>query len=166
MGLGLSHYARRYLADPEKFEQAIEWPLLLWEKPNTTTAEPWLGTVSGAQMRQPRVGEPMVLEVKKPAGRPNAFPMGVTLGRIDTNDICIEDASISRFHAYFQKEPRTGDWVLVDAESKNGTWVGPLRVAANARARVADQTRLRFGDIELTFMSVQSLMRRIRDSLA
>ncbi len=82
----------------------------------------------------------MLFELKKVPGRPNAFYRwsGVTVGRIDTNDIVVDDGSVSRFHAYFQKDARTGDWHVVDAESKNGTWVGPLKLQPNERARIGE----------------------------
>jgi pSer/pThr/pTyr-binding forkhead associated (FHA) protein len=127
--------------------------------------EAWMGTASGAPLKEPRAGEPVVFELKKVQGKANAFAMGVTIGRIDTNDIVIDDSSVSRFHAYFQKDTRTGDWNVVDAESKNGTWVGPLKLAPNERARVTDETKVRFGDVELVFLTVNGLFERIKKGL-
>jgi hypothetical protein len=164
--IGFSYYCRRYLTEAELLRKSIETPLLYWELPATHHGEePWLGTASGAALKEPRAGEPVLFELKKVPGKANAFAMGVTVGRIDTNDIVIDDTSVSRFHAYFQKDARTGDWNVVDAESKNGTWVGPLKLAPNERARVTDETKVRFGDVELVFLTVNSLFARIRNGL-
>jgi hypothetical protein len=164
--IGFSYYCRRYLSEAELLRQAIDCPLLFWAVPATAHGEEiWLGTASGAQLKEPRAGEPVLFELKKVPGKANAFAMGVTIGRVDTNDIVIDDSSVSRFHAYFQKDLRTNAWQLVDAESKNGTWVGPLKLSPNERAVVTDETKVRFGDVELTFLTAESLFARIRSAL-
>jgi hypothetical protein len=170
MPIGFSYYCRRYLSEAEALRKSIDAPLLWWELPATAHGEEaWMGTASGAALKEPRAGEPVLFELKKMTGKANAFAMGVTVGRIDTNDVVIDDASVSRFHAYFQKDARTGDWNVVDAESKNGTWVGPLKLQPklqpNERARVTDETKVRFGDVELVFLSVDALFERIRSGL-
>ncbi|MBL8952155.1 MAG: FHA domain-containing protein [Myxococcaceae bacterium] len=166
MPIGFSYYYRRYLTEAELLRKQIDTPLLFWEVPMTSVGEEaWAGTASGAPLKEPRAGEPVVFELKKVQGKANAFAMGVTVGRIDTNDIVIDDASVSRFHAYFQKDLRTGDWNVVDAESKNGTWVGPLKLSPNERARVGDETKVRFGDVELVFLTVNGLFERIKKGL-
>jgi hypothetical protein len=164
--IGFSYYCRRYLTEAELLRKTIDSPLLLWELPMTAHGEEaWMGTASGAPMKEPRAGEPVLFELKKVQGKANAFAMGVTIGRIDTNDVVIDDASVSRFHAYFQKDLRSGNWDLVDAESKNGTWVGPLKLSPNQRARVVDETKVRFGDVELIFLTVDALFARIAKGL-
>ncbi|MDP3498917.1 MAG: FHA domain-containing protein [Myxococcales bacterium] len=45
----------------------------------------------------------------------NAFALGVTIGRVESNDIIIDDSSISRFHAWLQLDAKKG-WMLCDAE--------------------------------------------------
>ena len=166
MPIGFSYYCRRYLTEAELLRKSIEAPLLYWGAPATAQGEEvWMGTASGVGMKEPRAGEPVLFELKKTPGKVNAFAMGVTVGRIETNDIQIDDSSVSRFHAYFQKDARTGEWNLVDAESKNGTWVGPLKLAPNERSRVTDETKVRFGDVELIFLTVNGLFARIREGL-
>jgi hypothetical protein len=165
MAVGFSAYVRRFLTDRSAVVGELTNPVLLWEAaPDGKLEEPWLGTETGAHLRRPRRGEPVVFELKK-ADKQNAFAMGVTVGRIDSNDIVIEDHSVSRFHAYFQKEPRSGEWFLVDAESKNGTWAGPLKLALNAKALLTDRTKVRFGDIELEFLLPSSIIDRFERAL-
>ncbi|MBK7862769.1 MAG: FHA domain-containing protein [Archangiaceae bacterium] len=167
MPIGFSYYCRRYLNEPaEQLRKSIDAPVLYWAVPATSHQdEAWAGTAAGAPLKAPLAGEPVIFELKKSPGKPNAFAMGVTVGRIDSNDVVIDDGSVSRFHAYFQKDPRTPDWNLVDAESKNGTWAGPLKLQPNERARVTDGTKVRFGDVELTFLSLDGLFELIRNGL-
>jgi hypothetical protein len=167
MPIGYSYYYRRFLTEPEALKRALDVPLLYWELPATShkDEDAWMGTASGAYLKEPRAGEPVVFEIRKAQGKANAFAMGVTVGRIDTNDIVIDDNSVSRFHAYFQKDARTHQWQLVDAESKNGTWVGPLKLSPNERAQVGDETKVRFGDVELIFLTGDGLIERIKKSL-
>ena len=97
--IGFSYYCRRYLTEAEQLRKSIDSPLLYWETPMTAHGEEaWMGTASGAALKEPRGGEPVVFELKKVTGKANAFAMGVTVGRIDTNDVVIDDASVSRFH--------------------------------------------------------------------
>jgi len=153
MALGLSSYARLFLTDEAGVRQSQKAPLLVWESPIKGKGEPLLlGTSTGGSSSRPRASEPLVFEVKKGNSRQNAFGMGVTVGRTDNNDIIVDDNSISRFHAYFLQDAKTYEWKLVDAESKNGTWVGPLKLKAKQSEPLLDLTRVRFGEIEMVFL--------------
>jgi pSer/pThr/pTyr-binding forkhead associated (FHA) protein len=164
MARGFSDFARLYLADRANFAQRLSVPVLFWEAAEALNPpqEQWNRTESGVSARgaRPRPGEPLVFELRKVTTKKNPFSMGVTLGRVDTNDIVIDDASISRFHAWFQNDPKLG-WVAVDAESKNGSTVNGARIAPNKKTALVDGTRLRFGDIDVTFLLPESLVRRI-----
>jgi pSer/pThr/pTyr-binding forkhead associated (FHA) protein len=157
MALGLSNYARRLLSDDAGTRAAQTVPLLVWESPLRSTGEPLLlGTSTGAPMARPRATEPLVFELRKGPSKQNAFSMGITVGRTENNDVILDENSISRFHAYFQQDARTQDWMLVDAESKNGTWVGALKLVPKQAALVTDQSRVRFGEIEMVFLTPPS----------
>lgn len=159
-------YVRRYLADPDALATALDVPLLVWKAPTEMKVEArWLGTESGMPVSHPMAGEPVVLELRKRAGSKNPFAMGVTLGRVETNDLIVGHPSVSRFHAFFQPEGKTGQWQAVDAESKNGSWVGPLKLTANQKISVPDGAKLRFGAIEMTFWLPKSFLRRCKDAL-
>lgn len=108
--------------------------------------------------KRPEGGDAVFFEVRKQPGARNAFTMGVTLGRTDTNDVALEDASVSRFHAWLQHDARTGAWRVVDAESLNGTWVGPLRLQPNRPEPLADGARLKLGSVDLLFLQPASFL--------
>jgi hypothetical protein len=153
-----------YLADKAGFATRFSAPVLLWEATEALNPadEQWNRTESGISDRaaRPRPGEPLIFELKKVAGKKNPFSMGVTLGRVDSNDIVIDDASISRFHAWFQNDPKAG-WLVVDAESKNGSMVNGVKVEPNKKTPLTDGARLRFGDIDLVFLLPAALVTRI-----
>ena len=104
--------------------------------------------------------EPLVLQILKTLGSVNAFAMGVTVGRIDTNDIMLDDPTVSRFHAWFDHERASG-WGLVDASSIHGTWIGSVRVQPGLRTLIPDQTPIRFGGVEVVFLLARTLLERV-----
>ena len=75
------------------------------------------------------------------------------------NDVSLEDESVSRFHAFFQNE--SGAWTLTDAESKNGTFVETVRLLPNKPYAVRDGMRLRFGDLEVRFLTAESFVKQL-----
>lgn len=154
VGLGLTDYARLYLADQAGFATRVGVPVLLWaaNAQLQPPEEPWARTSSAPRQVRPRVGNPLVCEIKKVEGRKNAFAMGVTVGRVETNDIVLADRSISRFHAWFQTERKTGRWLVVDADSKNGCWLNGVRLVAKAKTPIDDGATVRFGEVDTRFL--------------
>ncbi|MBX7097179.1 MAG: FHA domain-containing protein [Myxococcaceae bacterium] len=161
MGQGLSQYARRFLSNRAELERSLDCPVLVWETPTSRAADPALPTLTGTAQSRPAGGDAMVLEVRKVVGAANPFVFGVTVGRVDTNDIVIDDGSVSRFHAYLQNDAKAGKWVVVDAESKNGSWVAGRKIAPQERAQVGDSMRLRFGFVEVTFLEPKTFLARL-----
>ena len=84
----------------------------------TSVATPMLG-----------VGEPIVFPVVK--NQENAFGRGITVGRTGNNDVVLDDGTVSRFHAWFQREP-DGSYTVTDAGSKNGSFVTGVRLQPRA----------------------------------
>ena len=125
-------------------------PVLLWEAPAIAHGEHWEKT-QGLVARAPVLGDPLVFRVEKRQESGNAFPVGVTIGRVDNNDLVLDDDSVSRFHAFLRFDDRDRSWVLTDAESRNGTWVDGQKLEPNQSAPLKDGSRLRFGDAVLEF---------------
>ena len=170
MVLRLSHFANQLLTKESALKAALHGPVLLWEAAPQAGAGPsassWELTDGNARVSRPVEGEPVVFEVKKAEAKQNAFAMGITVGRTENNDIAVDDSSVSRFHAYFQQDLKTHAWKLVDAESSNGTSVGAMKLTANVPTEVADQSRLRFGSVEMRFMTAESFLNYLREILA
>lgn len=117
-------------------------------------------------MTKPRSGEPVILLIEKTPGSKNPFAMGVTIGRVETNDIAIDDASVSRFHAWLQHDERANAWFLTDAESKNGTWLDDVKLAASVRTKLKDGSVIRVGDVHTTFLMPERLMQYVKGQIA
>ena len=128
-------------------------PALVWERAPSplTDSGHWEMTDAGQMIDRPRVGDPLVFFIEKGQSTNNPFAMGVTVGRVENNDLVVDDASVSRFHAWFQLDERSGQWTLTDAESKNGTWVDGARLEARQRLTLRDGAQLKFGDVEMIF---------------
>ncbi len=151
MPLLVSELARRFHFDETRERAELTMPMLVWEKPPSDKHSSLLLGTSAEQSHGRPISE-QALAFKLEKGKAMAFPMGITVGRAENNDIILEDHSVSRFHAFFQQDLATKAWKLVDAESKVGTWAGPLRLAPSQPQRLQPTTKLRFGALELTYL--------------
>ena len=98
--------------------------------------------------RTPVAVKPWAIAIKKVQA---AFPSMITIGRTRNNDVLVEDTLVSKFHAFL----RTGRdrWELVDAGSRNGTFVGGRRLeprGAPVELKLGD--RVRFGQLDFYFL--------------
>lgn len=166
MPVGLLTYARKLVDLGPSSILSLTTPVLIWSgTPVRPGDDPFEDTQAGTFLTRPRAGEPVVFELKKGNAKQNAFGLGVTVGRADSNDVPLDDASVSRFHAYFQKDPKDG-WKLYDAESSNGTWVGALKLKGKGGEVVSDKGRVRFGDVELVFLEPKSFLAFVQEQMA
>lgn len=172
----IADFASHFIANPSARKE-LDVPVLLWEAPAiipgtgqtldlTQQSGPPTRSGAGGRSRPSRGDEALVLPLRKGDSRTNAFVMGVTVGRTDNNDLVLNDPSVSRFHAYFLRDSRKNTWRLVDADSKNGTWVGAMKLAPNATAELQDSVRIRFGDVEMTFLLPESFFRHVSHLIA
>lgn len=109
-----------------------------------------------------------VIAVKKPPDAPAQDR--VFLGRSETNDLCVPHKTVSKLHAYFQRDALGGDgprtevgskWSVVDTGSANGTKHNGLRVPARAKVAILDGDTLVFGRCVFQWMSARSLYDRV-----
>jgi hypothetical protein len=163
MGAPLTTYARRFVVDRATFQATLEHPMLVWSSghvPSTEagTPEHYLPTDAGRSPTRPSAGMAIAFEVKKVIGKANPFAMGITVGRLDHNDVVVDDATISRFHAYFQKDEKKGSWSLSDAESKHGSFVNGLQLQANQRVPLTNGCDVRFGVVAMQFFTPEGFI--------
>ena len=166
MARSLTNLAAQFLRDKAAFRASLEHPVLIWKAPPAdASGQSWQGTHSGVQpTSRPNDGEAVVFEVRKDPKKQNAFAMGVTVGRVDTNDVPLDDVSVSRFHAWLQHDGKAG-WVLCDAESKNGTFFNGKRVEPKQKIPIKDNAKLKFGEVEVTFFSVDGLISMMEEMM-
>jgi hypothetical protein len=83
----------------------------------------------------------------------------VCIGRLDGNDVCLPDDTVSKLHAIVREEQR-GVLTLLDARSKNGTWLDgalvPSRGEGDALLLRSGQT-VRFGSVTTTYYDAVAL---------
>lgn len=75
----------------------------------------------------------------------------VLLGRGDTCTIVLQDTAASREHARLERTP--GGWVLLDLDSKNGTYVNGERIE---RRTIRSGDRIRIGATTFDFQAEES----------
>ena len=71
----------------------------------------------------------------------------VVIGRDTTATLCIADASVSRRHSQIEKE--NGEFVILDLESLNGTFINDVPVK---RRKLQHGDRVRIGDSQFLFL--------------
>jgi len=154
MSTGLVSYALKFFADPDAVKREVVAPMLVWEKEEGLHgSEEAMTSLSASGAPPPQHGEPLVLPLRKGVKQSNAFGLGVTVGRTENNDIVLMDNSVSRFHGYFLQDQKSQQWMLVDAESKNGTWVEGVKLSPNRPVPVPTRAKLRFGHVEVRYFT-------------
>lgn len=105
-------------------------------------------TVMPRTVTSARPGEGALLQAVRK--RQDTFPSMITVGRTANNDLVLLDASVSRFHAWFQLD---GDRLLLaDAGSRNGTLVAARTLEPKVLTPVRMGERLRFGEVVVTLV--------------
>ena len=86
-------------------------------------------------------------------------PPSVTIGRATVNDIVLDSARASRFHAVLEV---TEPFVIIrDLGGRNGTWVNGARVEAEA---LAHGDTIVMGDCSLRFMADEVEVEVVNDA--
>lgn len=86
----------------------------------------------------------------------------VSIGRIDKNDICLGDESVSKFHAYIKES--SGLYVLQDARSRNGTTLEGVAVPGRGMGDpmvLKSGQAIRFGGVDGVFLDVRQTVELI-----
>jgi pSer/pThr/pTyr-binding forkhead associated (FHA) protein len=153
VNLKLFELQRAQLLDPKGFNARYPWPVLVWAgapKAQATPGDSEGSTQAGGGPPRPASGEVVIVPVVKQDSKANAFAMGITVGRVGSNDVVLDDPSVSRFHAYFQHDERKDTWSVTDAGSQNGTQLNGKRI--EGRQPIEGGARLVFGEVVLRFL--------------
>ncbi|HFC12222.1 MAG TPA: FHA domain-containing protein, partial [Anaerolineae bacterium] len=71
----------------------------------------------------------------------------ITIGRVDSNDITLNDKAISRHHAVLERSD--DGWWITDLGSTNGVLFGKTRIAANQAVRWSPDSKAHLGPFQL-----------------
>jgi len=85
--------------------------------------------------------------LEQPSGERRYVQSELRIGRGEQNDLRLNDASVSRYHAFLRRVD--GRYLLSDVGSQNGTFVNGRQVHAPSALESGD--RIRAGTTELTF---------------
>ncbi len=152
----LINRAREYWRAPDEFRlRHPGHPWFVWTLGRPTDDPIVAPTLTlGGPKSSPNLGDPLAIPVQK--GKASVFAMGVTIGRTENNDVVLRHEQVSRFHAYVTQTPK--GFALVDAESKNGTFVAEERLAPKKPKLLPPQCAVRFGALEVHYYSSDALL--------
>jgi hypothetical protein len=103
----------------------------------------------------------VVYPLRQRAGAPAHI---VTMGREKTHDVVISEMSVSRFHAFAQRDA-DGSFLIQDAGSTNGTTVNGASVLSRGvgpATRLKPGDTVRLGQVEFTFTDAPALRDFVR----
>lgn len=123
-------------------------------------ATPALGITPGIESET--TSDTMVV-VHPLARRPSSEHPFVSIGRIDKNDVCIADESVSKFHAYVKES--AGSYVLQDARSRNGTTLDGALVPGRGLGDplpLRSGQSMRLGGVDATFLDAKAALELIQ----
>jgi nitrite reductase (NADH) large subunit len=73
----------------------------------------------------------------------------VTVGRDPASDVCLNEQTLSRWHAWLTQEADV--WYVTDTGSRNGTFVNGKQLAPNERAPLTDGDEVAFGAVKTLY---------------
>jgi hypothetical protein len=85
----------------------------------------------------------------------------ISVGRARNKDIVLRHPSVSKFHAWFERDAQ-GNWCVADAGSKNGTRANSAEMQARELVKVKTGDVLRFGSVEAMVCSSDTLWKSVR----
>jgi hypothetical protein len=99
--------------------------------------------------------EAFAVPIARRAGSLNEF---ISIGRLDGNDICFADATVSKFHALVRHID--GAFFILDGNSRNGTRVNgaPAGKRGERATRLASGDVVQFANVTCTFMDAAAVL--------
>jgi pSer/pThr/pTyr-binding forkhead associated (FHA) protein len=161
----LTAFAREMVADRDALAASIDCPVLLWEvglcapEPGAEVAL----TSSGATTFSPNSDNPIVLQIRPESTRSDVAGIGV--GRSESNDVVVQNSSVSRLHALIHRDARSAEWRITDAGSRNGTFVNGVQVPREQSTALVDGGVVRLGDVQLRFLLPGSFLNHLESKL-
>jgi hypothetical protein len=145
-------------ADAGKLREAFPCCWVVWEPGAWKPPRPAGATLVPTLHARPVSGVDALAMALTPSS-PDARQ--VTLGRLSSNDLEINDATVSKVHVVFMQDDR-GTWTLRDAGTLNGTSVDGVSFTAGKPATLVNGARIQVGQVLLTFYTPEGLAERLK----
>ncbi len=107
-------------------------------------------------LRQRILAEPHFVVPLAKRSEEESFAYRISVGRARNTDIVLRDASISKFHAWFEQE-EDGSLCVADAGSKNGTSLNGRNLQPREFTRLQEGDKIRFGNVNATVCAPETL---------
>jgi hypothetical protein len=101
-------------------------------------------------------GRHFAIPLIKREGANDAFASRVSVGRAGNVDVVLRHISVSKFHAWFERDAH-GALRVADADTTNGTQVNELRATPREPIAVIPGDLLRFGLVEAMLCDAEAL---------
>ncbi len=151
-----SRYNHPFLLGREVLEEEFRFSTVVTEEP----IEPRAKDPATADTSEPFRIRHWVIGLKKPAT--SAGQDRIFVGRAESNDICVPHKTISKLHAYFQRDgDAVSKWFVVDTGSANGTKHNGLRTPPRAKVVLVDGDTVVFGRCVFQFVTARTLHERL-----
>jgi hypothetical protein len=156
----LSLLKQQQLALQQRFGERFPQHWLVWE-PGAWTAPAAKGEtvhIEGKNMSGAREGDALSFGLRLPA-KANQL----TIGRHASNDIVINDATVSRHHALLSTPRNPNEWCIEAAPGiKAVTRVAAADLMAGRPALLESGVKVRLGEAVLTFYDLKGLLQRLQ----
>lgn len=93
----------------------------------------------------------------------NPWPDRISIGRARNNDVVIAEASVSKLHCHYM--PTEAARIIVDINSKNGTYVNDIRIPPGEKATIALGDNVRLGSVQTKLINASGLYDVINEHL-
>lgn len=143
---------------PDAFIARYDHDWLLWEPGEWKPARERSGTTVNAEQQHATPALPgatLVMALQLPPGVDR-----LVLGRAADCPLSINDQTLSGHHLAFSKNS-SGHWQVEDLGSRNGSFVGEVKLVSGQLAPLLDEQVLQAGSVHLRFLSTRALAARL-----
>lgn len=149
-------YNHPFLFGREVLEEEFRFSTLVTNEPSMEpkSSENAIPTSGAFKIRH------WVIGLKKPATQ--AGQDRIFVGRAESNDVSIPHKTISKLHAYFQRDSdNPTKWYVIDTGSANGTKHNGMRIPPRAKVALVDGDTIVFGRCVFQYFSARTMHERL-----
>jgi pSer/pThr/pTyr-binding forkhead associated (FHA) protein len=156
----LSLLAKQRAALQDRFGEKFPHHWLVWEPGSWTAPKSGNETIQVSPKNIDKLGQGDALSFGLPSGEGKADTLKV--GRHNTNDIVLNDATVSRQHAVIRLQQP--EWTVEPLPgAKAGTQLSGIELKAGQPVPLRSGNKLKLGEVTLTFYDLPGFLERLKD---